>query len=139
MSDILLSFDLESLKLGLLTSQKYWDKPLVIFNTASKCGFTKQLKEFQGLYETGKMIPIAIPTNDFGLQEPGDDYEIYQYCHYNYGVEFPVIKKTNIQHNFFQMFGKPSWNFNKYIFNKKHKFIGKFDSKILPMECLRYV
>jgi glutathione peroxidase len=139
MLDILLSFELESLKLGLLTSQKYWEKPLVIFNTASKCGFTKQLKQFQELYETGKMIPIAIPTNDFGSQEPGDDYEIYQYCHYNYGVEFPVIKKTNIQHNFFQMFGKPSWNFNKYIFDKKHKFIGKFDSKILPIECLQYV
>ena len=56
MLDILLSFELESLKLGLLTSQKYWDKPFVIFNTASKCGFTNQLKEFQELYETGKII-----------------------------------------------------------------------------------
>ena len=100
---------------------------------------TNQLKEFQQLYETGKIIPIAIPTNDFGSQEPGDNYEIYQYCHYNYGVEFPVIKKTNIEHKFFQMFGKPFWNFNKYIFNKNHQFIGKFDSKILPMECLKYV
>lgn len=139
MQDILLSFELESLKLGLLTSQKYWDKPLVIFNTASKCGFTKQLDEFQKLYETNKMVPIAIPTNDFGSQEPGDDYEIYQYCHYNHAVQFPIVKKTNTKHKFFQMFGEPSWNFNKYIFDRQHKFIAKFDSKMLPMECLIHV
>jgi len=139
MSDPLLSFDLESLKVGLLSSERFWQKPLIIFNTASKCGFTKQLADFQKIYKEGRAIPIAIPTNNFGGQEPGDDYEIYQFCHYTYDVEFPIVKKTTIEHKFFKMFGTPDWNFNKYLFNHKHQFVKKFDAYTLPEDCLQYV
>ena len=79
MIDKLLQMDLESLKLGLLSSNKFWNKKLIIFNTASLCGFTKQLSDFQKIFIDGLAVPIAIPTNDFGKQEPGDDYEILQF------------------------------------------------------------
>ena len=76
MIDKLLQMDLESLKLGLLSSNKFWNKKLIIFNTASLCGFTKQLSDFQKIFIDGLAVPIAIPTNDFGKQEPGNSQEI---------------------------------------------------------------
>lgn len=135
----IIDLDLESLKLGLLSSSRFWNQKLIIFNTASQCGFTKQLAKFQKIYEDGLAVPIAIPTNDFGGQEPGDDYEIMQFVKNRYGVTFPVCKKTSTDHKFFQTFGVPDWNFNKYLFNEKHKFIKKFDARIDPMEVLHHV
>jgi glutathione peroxidase len=131
--------DLESLKSGLLSSYKFWNKKLIIFNTASLCGFTKQLANFQKIYENGLAVPIAIPTNNFGNQEPGDDYEIIQFAKTRYGVNFPICKKTNIEHKFFRTFGKPDWNFNKYLFDNNHIFIKQFDAYKLPDEVLDYV
>ena len=135
----LIDLDLESLKLGLLSADRYWNKKLIIFNTASQCGFTKQLAEFQKIYEEGLAVPIAIPTNDFGEQEPGDDYEILQFISTRYGVTFPVCKKTNVNHKFFKTFGTPDWNFNKYLFNNKHEFVKQFDAYTNPNEVLKYV
>ena len=135
----IIDLDLESLKQGLLSSDRFFNKKLIIFNTASKCGFTKQLSEFQEIYEQGLAVPIAIPTNDFGSQEPGDDYEIYQFCHYNYNVTFPIVKKTTIEHKFFKMFGAPDWNFNKYLFDQNHQFVKQFNAHTLPNECLNHV
>ena len=66
MTDRLLPLGLESQANGLLTSAKFWNKKLIIFNSASFCGFTKQLREFQDIFKQGLAVPIAIPTNDFG-------------------------------------------------------------------------
>lgn len=138
MSDRLLEMGLESLKLGLLSSDRYWNKKLIIFNTACLCGFTKQLGDFQRIYEEGSAVPIAIPTNNFGNQEPGDDYEILQFTRTRYGVTFPVCKKTDINHGFFKTFGTPDWNFNKYLFNAKHQFIKQFNAYTTPNEVVTY-
>lgn len=134
----IIDLELESLKLGLLSSERFVNKKLIIFNTASQCGFTDQLKEFQLIYEQGDCVPIALPTNDFGGQEPGDDYEILQFVKNNYGVTFPFCRKTTIGHVFFKKFGTPDWNFNKYLFDHRHNFIKKFSSKIKPSEVLAY-
>ena len=113
MNDKLLELELESLKNGLLYSGRYYKKPVVIFNSASLCGFTKQFADFQQLYEEGNIVPIALPTNEFNNQEPGDNYEITQFCRTKYNVTFPVCKKTNLTHKLFQKFGNPDWNFNR--------------------------
>lgn len=130
--DRLLDLGLESLSLGLLSSERYYDKPLIVFNSASLCGFTNQLHSLQKLYESGKAVPIALPTNEFGKQEPGDDIEINQYYQNNYNVTFPIVKKTDLTHIIFQKYGKPSWNFNKYVFDRQHRFVKRYDSKTLP-------
>jgi glutathione peroxidase len=132
MTDKLLELNLESLRLGLLSSERYYGKPLLIFNSASLCGFTNQLHSLQKIYESGKAVPIALPTNEFGKQEPGDDIEISQYYQNNYGVTFPVAKKTDLTHKIFQEYGKPSWNFNKYVFDRQHRFVKRYSSKTLP-------
>jgi glutathione peroxidase len=139
MNDKLLELELESLKDGLLFSGKFWNKPVVIFNSASQCGFTKQFADFQQLYEEGNIVPIALPTNEFNNQEPGDNYEIIQFCRTRYNVSFPICKKTDLTHKLFQLLGLPDWNFNKYLFDKDHNFIKKFNAYIEPKELLNYV
>ena len=79
MQDKLLQLDLESLRLGLVSSLKYMNRPILVFNSASFCGFTKQIYDMQKVYEAGSVVPMALPTNEFGKQEPGDDIEISQY------------------------------------------------------------
>ena len=132
--DRLIELRLESLSLGLLSSERYYDKPLIIFNSASLCGFTNQLHSLQKVYESGKAVPIALPTDEFGGQEPGDDIEINQHYQNNYGVTFPVVKKTDLTHIIFQKYGEPSWNFNKYVFDRQHRFVKRYDSKTLPQD-----
>lgn len=139
MNDKLLELELESYKDGLLFSGRFYKKPVVIFNSASLCGFTKQFADFQQLYEEGKIAPIALPTNEFGSQEPGDNYEISQFCSTQYNVTFPICKKTDLTHKFFKKFGLPDWNFNKYLFDQNHNFIKKFDAYFDPKELLKHV
>lgn len=139
MTDKLLELELESLKDGLLFSGRFYNKPVVIFNSASQCGFTKQFADFQKLYEEGNIVPIALPTNEFGNQEPGDNYEITQFCKKKYSVSFPLCKKIDLTHKLFQRFGPPDWNFNKYLFDKNHDFVKKFDAYFDPKELLKHV
>ena len=137
--DRLLELNLETISTGLIKSAGHWNKPVVIFNSASKCGFTHQLAEFQKLYEQGQIVPIALPTNEFGSQEPGDNAEISQYARKVYNVQFPICMKTDLNHKLFKTYGKPDWNFNKYLFDKNHKFVKMFDSKFKPRYLLDYV
>src|SRR5262245_3516873 len=82
---------------GKSTSLKaYAGKPILIVNTASKCGYTPQYKDLQALYEKYKakgLVVLGFPSNDFGQQEPGTDKEIVTFCEKNYGVTFPLYTK----------------------------------------------
>jgi glutathione peroxidase len=77
----------------------YKGKPLLIVNTASKCGFTPQYKGLEALYEKlhGKGLEIlGFPCNQFGAQEPGSEKEIESFCELNYGVTFPLFAKIDV-------------------------------------------
>ena len=139
MQDKLLKLDLESLRLGLVSSYRFMDRPILVFNSASFCGFTKQITDMQKIYESGKVVPIALPTNEFGKQEPGDDIEVSQYYENKFNVSFPVCKKTDLNHVIFQTYGKPTWNFNKYLFDRHHNFVAKFDSTVSVAEVIKDV
>jgi glutathione peroxidase len=76
---------------------QYKDKVLLIVNTTSKCGFTPQYKQLEGVYK--KMHPrglevLGFPCNQFGAQEPGSEEEIESFCEVNYGVTFPLFAKV---------------------------------------------
>jgi glutathione peroxidase len=139
MTDKLQELELESLKDGLLFSGRFHRKPIVIFNSASQCGFTEQFAEFQTLYEEGNIVPIALPTNEFGAQEPGDNYELLQFCRTHYNVTFPVCKKTDLEHKVFKTFGNPDWNFNKYLLDEEHNFVKQFNARFNPKDLLEHV
>jgi len=120
---------------------------ILIVNTASFCGFTKQYSHLQDLrnkYDEDKLFIIAIPSNDFGGQEPGSDKEIKDFCEVNFGITFPIMSKQKIigsnKHNFYKFiennFGPkflPKWNFHKYLIKKDGTLINSFSSHVSPV------
>jgi glutathione peroxidase len=77
----------------------YKGKVLLIVNTASKCGFTPQYKGLEDLYAQYKdkgFEVLAFPCDQFGNQEPGSDKDIKSFCELNYGVDFPLFSKIEV-------------------------------------------
>jgi glutathione peroxidase len=126
------------------------DKPVLIVNTASNCGYTPQYAELQKLYSKYKdqFHILAFPCNEFRNQESGTDAAIAQFCKANYGVEFTLMKKINVkkgnnQHPVYQWLTDPkqngwneqapSWNFSKYVINKEGRLTNYFDPAVSPM------
>lgn len=84
-------------KSGELQSLKDFEgKVLIIVNTASKCGFTHQYELYKQYKEQGLEI-IAVPSNQFGEEEPGSNSEIQSFCKLNYGVTFTVMGKADVR------------------------------------------
>ncbi|MBF0504901.1 MAG: glutathione peroxidase [Candidatus Omnitrophica bacterium] len=126
----------------------YKGKVLLIVNTASRCGFTPQYTGLEKLYERYKdrgFIVLAFPANDFMGQEPGDNGAIKQFCELTYRTSFPLFSKISVRGaqmaplyqylttaSGFQ--GNISWNFNKFLINRKGQVIARFGSKTDPMD-----
>ncbi len=124
-------------------------KKVLLVNTASDCGYTKQYDELQKLYEENKdkLVVIGFPANDFKDQEKGTDEEIAQFCKLNFGVTFPLMQKSTVirspqQNIIFQWLTDslkngwnnkaPSWNFAKYLVNEEGVLTNYFGSSISP-------
>ena len=124
-------------------------KKVLLVNTASDCGYTKQYDELQKLYEENKdkLVVIGFPANDFKEQEKGTDEEIAQFCKLNFGVTFPLMQKSTVirspqQNIIFQWLTDslkngwnnkaPSWNFAKYLVNEEGVLTNYFGSSISP-------
>jgi len=128
----------------------YKGKKILIVNTASNCGFTRQYESLEKLYNKYKdsLVLIAFPSNDFGQQEKGSDETIAKFCKLNYGITFPIAKKGVVVKNDQQqtlykwlthkeMNGwnekEPTWNFCKYIINEKGELTHFFNSAVEPL------
>ena len=125
--------------------QKYRGKNLLVVNTASKCGYTPQFQDLQKLHEMyGQEVAIlGFPANDFLWQEPGSNEDIASFCEKNYGVTFQMFEKVSVkgksQHPVYQWLSaksgkKPSWNFCKYIVDKKGNVTGFYGPKVSPLD-----
>jgi glutathione peroxidase len=118
-------------------------KPLLIVNTASKCGFTPQYEGLEKLYAEYKdkgLTILGFPCNQFGQQEPGDAAEIGQFCMKNYGVSFPMFEKIDVNGaNAHPLYGflkdeQPGilgtknikWNFTKFLVDGDGKVVDRF-------------
>ena len=118
-------------------------KPLLIFNSASKCGFTSQYTGIQKIHENYKnkgLIVIGVPSDNFH-QEPGSEEDIKKFCMVNFNISFDLTKKNNVVgsevHPFFEWLdknynAKPKWNFYKFVINKDGKLENHFSSMITP-------
>ena len=118
----------------------YHGKVILLVNTASKCGFTKQYSELEALYQEYKdkgLVVIGVPSNDFMNQEPGTEEDILAFCQLNYGVTFPLTKKYVVSdkdaHPFFVFateqlgyWSKPKWNFQKYLIDRQGHLVTYF-------------
>lgn len=129
------------------TLAAYKGKAILIVNVASRCGFTKQYKSLEAVYQKYKdqgFVVLGFPCNQFGGQEPGTNEEIKQFCASKYDVTFPLFDKievngTNRHPLYVALAGETSpfpgnikWNFNKFLIGKDGKILKRFDSKITP-------
>ena len=129
-----------------LSLNKFKGKVVLIVNVASKCGFTKQYSGLQKLYDDYKnrgLIVIAVPSNQFGGQEPGSNAEIKDFCETNFNINFPITDKVDVKganaHEIYKWAKKnygnstvPKWNFHKILINKEGKIEETFNSFINP-------
>lgn len=103
-------------------------KVLVIVNTASKCGFTPQYDGLEALYKQYRdegLEIIAVPSNQFGEQEPGSNEEVQSFCKLNFGVTFPVMAKADVR-------GENAIDLFNYL-TKEQGFKGFPDSELTDM------
>ncbi len=121
----------------------YQDKPILVVNTASKCGFTPQFDALEGMYKKYKaqgLLVIGFPSNDF-RQDPGNNKEIGDFCKMTYKVEFPMMGKSSVSGKDANPFyrelatktgSEPQWNFYKYVILPGGKNVSVYESSVLP-------
>jgi glutathione peroxidase len=140
-------FTFQSIEGKELPLSTYKGKAVLIVNTASKCGFTKQYDDLQSLwekYEDDGLVVLGVPSNDFGAQEPGIEEDIQNFCEVNFNVNFPMTEKEVVSgknaHPFYQWAKKqkgfttaPKWNFHKYLIDQDGNLVDWFATPTKPM------
>ncbi len=137
-------FSFQKIDGGELPLTTFRDKVVLVVNTASYCGFTKQYEGLEKLYAKygGRgLVVLGFPSNDFGKQEPGNAKEIADFCFNTYGVKFPMFAKTVVSGSaanplyadLIKATGKaPRWNFHKYLIDRSGKQVQSFDTRVDP-------
>ena len=142
-------FKVEGLEGSTIDFSTFKGKKILIVNTASKCGYTKQYEGLQKLYDTykDKLVIVGFPANNFGGQEPGTNTDIQEFCKKNYGVTFPMAAKVSVKGDdmapIFKwltsgaengvMDAEIKWNFGKFLLDEKGNLMQYFPSKVDPM------
>ncbi|MEX2474811.1 glutathione peroxidase [Marinobacter sp.] len=132
---------------------EYRDQVLLIVNTASKCGFTPQFEGLQALYsdlgDKGLSV-LGFPCNQFMNQDPADNDGISEFCSLNYGVEFPMFGKIEVNgpgaHPMYRFLKqeakgvmgseKVKWNFTKFLVNRDGQVVRRYPPTSKP-EAIR--
>lgn len=144
-----LNFTMKSLDGNDVNLSKYSGKVILVVNTASRCGYTKQFGGLQALnekYAGQGLAVLGFPSNDFGGQDPGTDEQIGAFCKKNYGVSFDMFSKVTVKGEnkapFFKYLtdaqtnpaspGEIGWNFEKFLISRDGKIIGRYKSKVAP-------
>ena len=139
-------FSIESITGETINFNDYKSKAVLIVNTASYCGFTKQYDELQelwDLYKSRGLIVIGVPSNSFN-QEKNSNNDVKEFCEVNFNINFPLTTITEVKgknaHEIFKWakenHGKsavPKWNFHKILINKEGKIEDTFASITKPM------
>ncbi|KAF0273695.1 hypothetical protein FOG51_01266 [Hanseniaspora uvarum] len=129
--------------------ENFKGKVVLIFNSASKCGFTKQLdglEELNKKYKDQGLVVVGFPCNQFAGQEPGTNEDIVTFCKLTYGVSFPMMDKIDVngdnespvykylksQKSGLLGLKRIKWNFEKFIINKEGKVVSRYASTTSP-------
>jgi glutathione peroxidase len=144
-----LDFTMKSIDGNDVKLDSYGGKVLLLVNVASKCGYTKQYKGLESIYQKYKeqgLVVMGFPANNFFWQEPGTNEEIKTFCSTRYNVTFPLFAKISVKggkiHPLYKFLtskqtnpefaGGISWNFNKFLVDRSGKVVGRFSSKDEP-------
>ena len=129
---IFYDFKINSISGELINLNDYRGKPVLIVNTASYCGFTKQYDDMQELWEKYRdrgLVVLGIPSNSFNQEKKNND-EVKEFCEVNFSINFPITEITDVKgNNAHEIYkwakenhGKsavPKWNFYKILINKE--------------------
>ncbi|PUA20578.1 glutathione peroxidase [Glaciimonas sp. PCH181] len=143
------NFTVERLDGTPTTLSEYRGKVVLIVNTASNCGFTPQykgLEEIYNKYRAQGFEVLGFPCNQFGAQEPGNAEEIGAFCEKNYGVNFPLFAKINVNGEqaapLYQYLKNAApgllgiegikWNFTKFLINKDGTVFDRYAPQTKP-------
>jgi len=122
---------------------RYAGQPILVVNTASKCGYTPQFEQLEAMYGQYKqkgLLVIGFPSNDF-RQEFAKNGEIAQFCKLTYKVKFPMSETGSVSgkhaNPFFKALAKttgeePTWNFHKYLIAPDGKTVHSFATPVEP-------
>jgi glutathione peroxidase len=116
---------------------QYTGKVVLVVNTASFCGFTKQYEGLEALYaryQPQGLVVLGFPANDFGSQEPGNNQAIADFCENTFGVKFPMFSDTNpLYRQLAEKTGDhPRWNFHKYLIGRDGQTVRSYASGVDP-------
>ena len=139
-------FSIESINGTIINFSDFKNKVILVVNTASYCGFTKQYDELQNLwdlYKNNGLIVLGVPSNSFN-QEKNKNNEVKEFCELNFNISFPLTTITEVKgenaHDLFKWARKnhgksaiPKWNFHKILINKEGKVEDTFASFTKPM------
>ena len=142
---IFYDFKINGISGDIIDLNDYRGKPVLVVNTASYCGFTKQYDDMQELWEKYKdkgLIVLGIPSNSFN-QEKKVNSEVKEFCEVNFNINFPLTEITNVKgdnaHEIYKWakenHGKsavPKWNFYKILINKEGKIEDTYASLTKP-------
>ena len=131
-----------------VSMSEYKGKVVLIVNTASKCGFTKQYEGLEELYEKYKdqgFVILGFPCNQFGAQEPGGNEEIKNFCTSTFSVSFPMMSKIDVNGDdadpLYKFLKKEQggilgdeikWNFTKFLIDREGRVVDRFASQKTP-------
>ena len=142
---IFFDFKIENIQGEIIDFKSYKNKVILLVNTASYCGFTKQYGDLQDLwnrYKSKGLIVLGIPSDSFNQEKKNND-EIKKFCEVNFDIDFPLTTMTKVKgndaHEIFKWakenHGKkavPKWNFHKILINKEGKIEDTFSSLTRP-------
>ena len=124
-------------------------KPVLVVNTASRCGLTPQYEGLEKLYRDYRdqgLVVLGVPCNQFAGQEPGTETEIQAFCQTKFDVDFPMTSKVDVKdggrHPFYawaeEKLGTPAvpvWNFHKILIGKDGEVVGAFGPRTDPLDA----
>ena len=142
---IFFDFKVDSISGETIDLNDYKDKVVLIVNTASYCGFTKQYDDLQYIwdkYKNNNFVVLGIPSNSFN-QEKNTNKEVKEFCEFNFNINFPITEITEVKgknaHPVYKWASEnygssaiPKWNFHKILINKDGKIEDTYSSLTKP-------
>ncbi len=133
----------DSIDGGVLSFSDWAGQPVLVVNTASRCGFTKQYDGLQALYDEYRdqgLVVLAVPSQDF-KQELASDEQVAEFCEVNFNLTLPMTTITRVRgpeaHPFYKWLAEaegftPSWNFTKVLIGPDGKVVNVWGSATRP-------
>jgi glutathione peroxidase len=137
------AFVFRSIDGGTIRLEAFAGRPVLIVNTASRCGYTAQYDDLQALYDRYRdrgLVVLAVPSNDF-RQELATNEQVAEFCAVNFDLDLPMTEITHVRgpeaHPFYAWLARehgfvPTWNFNKVLIDGEGRLVGTWGSGVRP-------